>query len=144
MKYLSPTYLLLILLVSCEANSDNKEQLAAPSVSPTTNPVFPGGNDSSASLNNNAGVSLNPQHGQPGHRCDIAVGAPLNTPATNTSVQPTGVQPTVTPTIAPSNDTKKATPNSNTATATLNPQHGEPGHRCDIAVGAPLNSKPTQ
>jgi hypothetical protein len=24
----------------------------------------------------------------------------------------------------------------------MNPQHGQPGHRCDIAVGAPLNSKP--
>jgi hypothetical protein len=26
----------------------------------------------------------------------------------------------------------------------LNPEHGKPGHRCDIAVGAPLNSKPKQ
>jgi hypothetical protein len=26
----------------------------------------------------------------------------------------------------------------------MNPSHGQPGHRCDIAVGAPLNSKPTQ
>jgi hypothetical protein len=24
---------------------------------------------------------MNPQHGQAGHRCDIAVGAPLNSPA---------------------------------------------------------------
>ena len=24
----------------------------------------------------------------------------------------------------------------------LNPAHGQPGHRCDIAVGAPLNSAP--
>jgi len=26
----------------------------------------------------------------------------------------------------------------------VNPAHGQPNHRCDIAVGAPLNSKPTQ
>lgn len=26
----------------------------------------------------------------------------------------------------------------------LNPAHGQPGHRCDIAVGAPLNSAPAQ
>lgn len=26
----------------------------------------------------------------------------------------------------------------------MNPPHGQPGHRCDIAVGAPLNSKATQ
>jgi hypothetical protein len=24
----------------------------------------------------------------------------------------------------------------------MNPPHGQPNHRCDIAVGAPLNSKP--
>ena len=30
-----------------------------------------------------------------------------------------------------------------TSTAGLNPAHGQPGHRCDLAVGAPLNgSKP--
>ena len=142
MKYLFPTYLLFIFLVSCESKPDNTE-VAVPSISTTPNPTFPVSNDSSAILNNDAGVALNPQHGQPGHRCDIAVGAPLNTPAT-TSVQPTSIQPTVTPAVTPSNDTKKTTTNSNAATANMNPQHGEPGHRCDIAVGAPLNSKPTQ
>ncbi|HRF24698.1 MAG TPA: hypothetical protein PLR98_11060, partial [Chitinophagaceae bacterium] len=29
-----------------------------------------------------------------------------------------------------------------TSAAGLNPEHGKPGHRCDIAVGAPLDSKP--
>jgi hypothetical protein len=24
----------------------------------------------------------------------------------------------------------------------MNPPHGQPGHRCDIPVGQPLNSKP--
>ena len=140
MKHLVIPYIFLILLVSCESKSDNKEQVIAPSVSPTTdlNPAF--STDSSAVLNNDAGVTLNPQHGQPGHRCDIAVGAPLNTPVINSSIQPT-----ITPTVTPSNTaTQKVIPNSNTATVTLNPKHGEPGHRCDIAVGAPLNSKPTQ
>lgn len=66
-------------------------------------------------------AGLNPAHGQPGHRCDIAVGAPLNAaPATPTQPQ---VQPVVTP----------ADP-----TAKLNPPHGQPGHDCSIAVGAPL------
>jgi hypothetical protein len=31
---------------------------------------------------------MNPQHGQAGHRCDIAVGAPLNSPAAATNSQP--------------------------------------------------------
>lgn len=74
---------------------------------------------------------MNPPHGQPGHRCDIAVGAPLNSPAQSTAVQqPGAVKTTVTPSTP-------ATP------AGMNPPHGQPGHRCDIAVGAPLNSKPT-
>ncbi|MEL4309079.1 hypothetical protein [Joostella sp. CR20] len=61
---------------------------------------------------NTSGNGLNPAHGQPGHRCDIAVGAPLNAPLSNSSML-----------------------NTNTM---LNPEHGQPGHRCDIAVGAPL------
>lgn len=32
--------------------------------------------------------------------------------------------------------------NNNASKPTLNPPHGEPWHRCDIAVGAPLNSPP--
>lgn len=52
---------------------------------------------------------VNPPHGQPGHRCDIAVGAPLGG---NGIIDNT--------------------------TANLNPPHGQAGHRCDIAVGAPL------
>lgn len=55
---------------------------------------------------------LNPAHGQPGHQCDLPVGAPL--------------------TIAP--EKKLSAP----AKPKTNPQHGMPGHRCDLAVGAPL------
>ena len=86
----------------------------------------------------NKGV-LNPEHGQPGHRCDIPVGAPLNSPA----------QPSAKPATVPAAPAKPAfTANpampSGTAPATatapgMNPPHGQPGHRCEIAVGAPLN-----
>jgi len=78
---------------------------------------------------------MNPPHGQPGHRCDIAVGAPLNSkpaPATTTGTTVSG-QPKITMTEVPNK--VKTLPG-------MNPPHGEPGHRCDIAVGAPLNSKP--
>ncbi len=80
---------------------------------------------------------MNPPHGQPGHRCDIEVGAPLNskpkttTTAANTTAQ---IQPQV---IQP-------TPATTTTAPGMNPAHGQPGHRCDIAVGAPLDSKPAQ
>lgn len=88
----------------------------------------------------NAGV--NPPHGAPGHRCDIAVGASLNaapsTPVTPTvNPQPINTTvPAVTPTTAP---VEAVLPSSGQK---LNPKHGEPGHRCEIAVGAPLDSKP--
>src|SRR6218665_1308736 len=38
------------------------------------------------------GAGLNPAHGQPGHRCDIAVGAPLSSAPAATAQQPTVVQ----------------------------------------------------
>jgi len=83
-------------------------------------------------------AGMNPAHGQPGHRCDISVGAPLNskpapapatTAATNVSAQP--------------QVTMKEVPTTTKTAPGMNPPHGEPNHRCDIAVGAPLNSKPT-
>lgn len=87
---------------------------------------------------------LNPAHGQPGHRCDIAVGAPLNSaPAqgqtvTTQQTQTVQVNPNqknvVTTTVAAPVKVGKG----------MNPSHGQPGHRCDIPVGAPLNSPVTK
>jgi hypothetical protein len=81
---------------------------------------------------------MNPPHGQPGHRCDISVGAPLNSKPVATNVpqqkqvitnQPVTMQPTK--------------PSAPVVTLPgMNPPHGQPGHRCDISVGAPLNSAP--
>jgi hypothetical protein len=77
-------------------------------------------------------AGMNPPHGQPNHRCDIAVGAPLNSkPA------PTATQVSTEPQV-----TMKEVPNTQKTLPGMNPPHGEPNHRCDIAVGAPLNSKP--
>lgn len=82
---------------------------------------------------NNTGVKLNPPHGQPGHSCEVADGAPLpNTTAPVTNQQQTVVTPT-----------KVTIPTPTPSTKGLNPEHGKPGHRCDISVGAPLDSKPT-
>ena len=148
MKYLFPTaaFLSFIFLISCDSKPDNKEQLAAPAVLPlTTDPIVPVSNDTAAAAFK-AGVTLNPQHGQPGHRCDIAVGAPLNAPATSIQPNVSATTPPVTTTATTNTNTdpKNALPQLNSATTALNPKHGEPGHRCDIAVGAPLNSKSTQ
>ena len=51
---------------------------------------------------------MNPPHGQPGHRCDIAVGAPLSSPPG------TGQAVTSTPVTAPSGNTKMPTAESKT------------------------------
>ena len=89
------------------------------------------------------GKGLNPAHGQPGHRCDIAVGAPLDSkpvsaPAVTTPVttQPGSITSVPKPVaVNPAPVPQKVAPG-------MNPAHGQPGHRCDIAEGAPLNSKP--
>jgi hypothetical protein len=135
MKYLftAASYFLFIFLISCDSNSDKKEAMVFPANPSTIVNPFPTSNDSSTT-----GLTVNPEHGKPGHRCELAVGAPLNPGSTNNNIQPN-----VIPTTIPA-EVQKVTPNLNDASATLNPQHGAPGHRCDIAVGAPLNVKPAQ
>jgi hypothetical protein len=78
---------------------------------------------------------MNPAHGQPNHRCDIAVGAPLNSPVVPAKSNPV---------VQQQNNAVPATiaaPNTTVTTPTpegMNPPHGQEKHRCDIAVGAPL------
>ncbi len=82
---------------------------------------------------------LNPAHGEPGHRCDISVGAPLNSAPVQKTTQP--------PTVINSNQYQaniSPQPVAQKVAAGMNPPHGQPGHRCDISVGAPLNSPPAQ
>ncbi len=91
--------------------------------------------------------ALNPAHGEPYHRCDIQVGAPLDSPA---PVQ--AAAPQVVPQQAPVSNNFNTNPISPSAAPApsvsstsslgpkpaLNPPHGEPHHRCDLQVGAPL------
>lgn len=91
---------------------------------------------------------VNPPHGQPGHRCDIAVGAPLDgtAPASKPATTATQPAPAGVANAAPTTITPKPAGGATTTTTApgTNPPHGQPGHRCDIAVGAPLDSKPKQ
>lgn len=80
-------------------------------------------------------AGMNPPHGQPGHRCDISVGAPLDS-------KPAPAPTTVTTQQQQPQVTMKEVPAAVKTAPGMNPPHGEPNHRCDIAVGAPLNSKP--
>lgn len=128
----------IILLSSCNEQGvdyDTSIEMSQP-------PVSPGSIDSSV-LNDatiqqmpspsvvpfgvsGSGLALNPEHGKPGHRCDIAVGAPLNSPGQ----QPTAPAPQLTP----------RSPINTSGAVSLNPPHGQPGHDCAIPVGQPLKS----
>ncbi len=92
----------------------------------------------------NTKPGLNPAHGQPGHRCDIAVGAPLTDAAAKTSNDPNINYPVVSSPMEykaplPFENKTITLPEANTKVAAgTNPAHGQPGHRCDLAVVAPL------
>lgn len=98
-------------------------------------------------------AGMNPPHGQPGHRCDIAVGAPLNSPPGQGAGQTSApaaqssqsgflggnaqAQAPAQQQAAP----QQQMPKQETAPGMKgkpNPAHGQPGHRCDISVGQPL------
>ena len=85
---------------------------------------------------------MNPPHGQPNHRCDIAVGAPLNSPVAKPVNQT--VSKTPTPVVQTTATPVQKTTTQTETPAGMNPPHGKAGHRCDIAVGAPLNSPVTK
>lgn len=86
-------------------------------------------------VQNNSNVKtvagLNPVHGQPGHRCDISVGAPLNSPAT----KPQAPAATMSQPVMIPQQTSAAN-----GTAGVNPPHGQPGHKCDVGANANLST----
>ena len=121
----------------------NFQPIPAASQQPATLPTtqMPAGSQTATTTSS---AALNPAHGQPGHRCDISVGAPLNSAPISTTIPATSTMPaTSQPTQAVAQVTPTTQPTTTSTTkAGLNPAHGEPGHRCDIQVGAPLNSAP--
>jgi hypothetical protein len=123
--------LFIFFITACD-NSDNNDESkqTTPTQTTDTSLIKPENSTVSPAPANNNTVALNPAHGQPGHRCDISVGAPLNSaPANVNTGQPQPVTMPTAPSPAPATG----------GTGAKNPAHGQPGHRCDIAVGAPLN-----
>ena len=121
MKNLKLNYIIivlgLILMVSC------KDEETTAEVTPLETA------ETSAEAAGTEEVKVNPQHGLPGHRCDLPVGAPLTASA--------GSTPTPTPTSQlPSTS---VSPIRVDQTPSVNPAHGELGHDCAVPVGAPLN-----
>ncbi len=135
------------------APSDAVQQ--SPSLPGTGTTAAPGGvvaapTGTTAATTGKAAAGMNPAHGQPGHRCDIPVGAPLDqAPAPKGAAKPgaaVSASPSVSPSAAPAISPVKSSANQAATKVApgMNPAHGQPGHRCDIAVGAPLDSKPKQ
>jgi hypothetical protein len=127
-------FIFFIALGSCREQVAERDN-TLPAVQPNTVVAFPV--DSPKITNTNieqqaipaqpvATAALNPEHGQPGHRCDIAVGAPLNSPAANQQAAPVPAAPVL------------SLPTNSSGSVTLNPPHGQPGHDCAIPVGQPL------
>jgi hypothetical protein len=144
-SYFSFLFIFLLALTSCKDESikqvDANSRNVVPfyqNVTPVTDPaVAPSVNQQGAPVTATVAKGMNPQHGQAGHRCDIAVGAPLNSPvAAATNSQPQNAA-AATYTV---NNAAGAADETPTAEG-MNPPHGQQNHRCDIAVGAPLDSK---
>ncbi len=126
---------LLAIAVLCACNSNKQENAQTIAKTPTglsglqNQPkVIPLNQPTKSNL------IFNPPHGEAGHSCELAVGAPLNNAAIVQPQQNAKPQPVV----AASNIVAIKTGKN------LNPKHGEPNHRCDIAVGAPLDTKPIE
>jgi hypothetical protein len=153
-KRLSITIVILLMVSTMACNKSSKEGSAsnsgttqsAPTLSqspkvtavPVANPTAAAPLKVSESATT---VAMNPPHGQPNHRCDIAVGAPLDSPPGTGKTQPPVSQPNATTQITTTPITTTPTTTVSTAPG-MNPPHGQPNHRCDIKVGEPLNSPP--
>lgn len=119
--------------------TDSNELFPSTTLNQAVNPAASALNQA---VNTTTAAGMNPPHGEPGHRCDISVGAPLNSAPSNTNAtqintaqQPinSAQQPNLTPT-----PTFTTPPAQVPVAAGTNPPHGQPGHDCTIPVGAPL------
>lgn len=106
--------LLAGVIISCKEEAQKENSSAVPSE--TTEEVT------------DKAVKVNPAHGQPGHRCDLPVGAPLNGETTTTQPETTQLPST------------SVSPIRVEQTPDINPPHGEPGHDCSVPVGAKLEN----
>ncbi len=133
----------IIGLTACTDRTERTLKQTAPAPSPSSVSVpIPGSTDSTGKQKT-VDIALNPEHGQPGHRCEIPVGAPLNSkpedfqgnPAMQQQQQP-AVMPQASPRIEATIPAGAGSSN-----VKLNPPHGEPGHDCAVPVGQPLPNK---
>lgn len=153
-SFLSLLFVSSLLFISCKKELEPQDSTIPSKIVPFTEAANTQQNQTimptqtpqtQNTVNQNTAVStpvavakgMNPAHGQPNHRCDIPVGAPLNSPVATPKSTPTAV-------VSQQNNsipTSIAAPTPAVTTPTpegMNPPHGQEKHRCDIAVGAPL------
>ena len=111
-----------LLIYSCRENPKTEDKTTT-SQTETTTPA----ENTATPIKSADGVALNPAHGQPGHRCDISVGAPLD------SKKAAPVQ-----TNSQTSDVVLDAGTTTLPKGTLNPAHGQTGHNCAVKVGQPL------
>lgn len=156
-SFLTSLLLLCILLASCKKETESINNSAPTNVvpftevgnqmkseaaikqapQPTTSMTSPSTTVTSSSQAVATAEGKNPAHGQPMHRCDIPVGAPLNSPRATTTSKPAvqqQAQSVSVPIQVPAAPAVATTPTPEG----MNPPHGQTNHRCDLAVGAPL------
>jgi hypothetical protein len=130
---------LLVTLAACsdqqeDAVNTNAQAAAAPTTAITSAPV-----DVQAPAASTGAVSdPNPPHGQPGHRCEIPVGASLS--GTPPSSGPVDQMSTTEQITMPQMSAQPAAAAGSTPPG-MNPPHGQPGHDCAVPVGSPLPAK---
>ncbi len=170
-KLLSGVWILAALNIACKsATSETTEDLSSSGVSTTpvtlTNPsASQAGNTAGTvkhpptklgslmSLNapkntfTTAASGVNPAHGMPGHTCALPVGAPLGGTAAPAAQPQAVAQPAAIPALATTPQPAEKLPQPNfkvNPNVAINPAHGEPGHDCSVAVGAPLTKNSPQ
>ena len=111
-----------LLVYSCRENPKTEDKTTATQAE-TATPA----EKTATPVKSTGDIALNPAHGQPGHRCDISVGAPLDS------------KPAPVKTNSQTSDVVLDNSSGTTLPAgTLNPAHGQPGHNCAVKVGEPL------
>lgn len=149
MKILPVIITTFALLVSCDKSAQSTTDTAssATKTAETTpaNAAPAANTNTGTAATNSAKPALNPAHGEPYHRCEIAVGAPIDSQPEAQNAAPQVVQQGNAPAntfntnpISPTNVPSAAPVTATGPKPALNPAHGEPHHRCDLQVGAPL------
>ena len=148
MKTLTILIASIALLYSCDKAKTKIAEKKAPKSDSvanniTENATVPAPAEVASSVTNvpvSGKPTLNPAHGEPYHRCEIAVGAPIDSAPTQNTAPQQAAPSILNPNPAPAVSTTPAAPaQAFGPKPAVNPEHGQPHHRCDWAVGAPLS-----